>query len=240
MIPSLTSRRCAPSPRATRAPNPHSACSAGRRSSRLVSCMGPRPVSRLRHRRRRRGSAPRWAGRRPTTSPRVRRCAAPPRARIRAKSAPSRLWMLIHRCSLSHVRGVVGGLWRMKAPRARAPADADGRLLQWRKLENVRFSPLKTASKKLFPVKRTRGLRFAGPCRTAASGRRAFQVHGVSLICSARRASTEAHMLHAVTICYRTAAAATVLKDSSSFFTDHMLPPHALVEVLGGHRQSSR
>ena len=112
MIPSLTSRRCAPSPRATRAPNPHSACSAGRRSSRLVSCMGPRPVSRLQHRRRRRGSAPRWAG----AGRRLLRASEgaprPPRARIRAKSAPSRLWMLIHRCSLSHV----GTFTRVAAP----------------------------------------------------------------------------------------------------------------------------
>ena len=57
----------------------------------------PRPVSRLRHSRGRRGAAPRWAGRRPTTSWALTRCAAAGRARIRAYSAPSRSLPSDHR-----------------------------------------------------------------------------------------------------------------------------------------------
>ena len=67
-----------------------------------------------------------------------------------------------------------------------------------------------------------------------------MQVQAVSLICSANRASIEAHMMHAVVIRSRATATAAVSKDSSSFFTDHMLVCHALVEVLVDHRQSRK
>ena len=45
--------------------------------------------------------------------------------------------------------------------------------------------------------------------------------------------------LHAVTICSRAAATAADSKDSASFFTDHMLAPHAQAEALNDYRQSS-
>ena len=50
--------------------------------------------------------------------------------------------------------------------------------------------------------------------------------------------SADAGTLHAVTICSRAAATAADSKDSASFFTDHMLPPHAQAERLSNHRQS--
>ena len=84
-----------------------------------------------------------------------------------------------------------------------------------------------------------REIRFAAPAGPAARGRRAVQVHAVTLICSASRASTDAHMMHAVAICARAAAAAAILKGSWPFFTDNMLDHHAVVEVLDDHRQRS-
>ena len=50
--------------------------------------------------------------------------------------------------------------------------------------------------------------------------------------------SADAGTLHAVTICSRAAATAADSKDSASFFTDHMLAPHAQAEALSGYRQS--
>ena len=50
--------------------------------------------------------------------------------------------------------------------------------------------------------------------------------------------SADAGTLHAVTICSRAAATAADSKDSASFFTDHMLAPHAQAERLSDHRQS--
>ena len=83
-------------------------------------------------------------------------------------------------------------------------------------------------------------LQFAAPAGPSVRRRRAMQVQAVSLICSANRASIEAHMMHAVIIRSRTTATAAVSKDSSSFFTEHMLVCHALVEVLVDHRQSRK
>ena len=51
--------------------------------------------------------------------------------------------------------------------------------------------------------------------------------------------SADAGTLHAVTICSRAAATAADSKDSASFFTDHMLAPHAQAEALSGYCQSS-
>ena len=51
--------------------------------------------------------------------------------------------------------------------------------------------------------------------------------------------SADAGTLHAVSTCSRTAATAADSKDSASFFTDHMLAPHAQAEALSGYRQSS-
>ena len=50
--------------------------------------------------------------------------------------------------------------------------------------------------------------------------------------------SADAGTLHAVSICSRAAATAADSKDSASFFTDHMLAPHAQAERLRDHRQS--
>ena len=50
--------------------------------------------------------------------------------------------------------------------------------------------------------------------------------------------SADAGTLHAVTICSRAAATAADSKDSASFFTEHMLAPHAQAERLSDHRQS--
>ena len=58
-----------------------------------------------------------------------------------------------------------------------------------------------------------------------------MQIHAVSLICSASRDSTEAETLYAVVLCCRAAATAAALKGSSSFFTEHMMAPHA-VDVI--------
>ena len=51
--------------------------------------------------------------------------------------------------------------------------------------------------------------------------------------------SADAGTLHTVTICSRAAATAADSKDSASFFTDHMLAPHAQAEALNDYRQSS-
>ena len=51
--------------------------------------------------------------------------------------------------------------------------------------------------------------------------------------------SADAGTLHAVTICSRAAATAADSKDLASFFTDHMLAPHAQAEALNDYRQSS-
>ena len=50
--------------------------------------------------------------------------------------------------------------------------------------------------------------------------------------------SADAGTLHAVSICSRAAATAADSKDSASFFTDHMLAPHAQAEALSDYRQS--
>ena len=51
--------------------------------------------------------------------------------------------------------------------------------------------------------------------------------------------SADAGTLHAVTICSCAAATAADSKDSASFFTDHMLAPHAQAEALSDYCQSS-
>ena len=51
--------------------------------------------------------------------------------------------------------------------------------------------------------------------------------------------SADADTLHAVTICSRAANTAADSKDLASFFTDHMLAPHAQAEALSGYCQSS-
>ena len=51
--------------------------------------------------------------------------------------------------------------------------------------------------------------------------------------------SADAGTLHTVSICSRAAATAADSKDSASFFTDHMLAPHAQAEALSGYCQSS-
>ena len=90
-------------------------------------------------------------------------------------------------------------------------------------------STIKTAWKKFASFTSSAFLRFQLFQELASDA--AVQVHDVSLICfsSASRASTEAHMLHAVTICSRATATGAVSKGSSSFFTELMLAPHALV-----------
>ena len=52
--------------------------------------------------------------------------------------------------------------------------------------------------------------------------------------------SADAGTLHAVTIRSRAAAPAADLNSTASLVTDIMTAPHALVEVLDGHLQSSR
>ena len=125
----------------------------------------------------------------------------------------------------------------MKAPRARALADADGRLLKSRKLD-VRFSALKTACKKLFPVKRTRGLRFAapagaaGPCRKR---RRATLTHAVNVVSPHSTMAADAGTLPAVSIRSRAAATDADSKESASLVTEPITAPHALTQVFGDH-----
>ena len=51
--------------------------------------------------------------------------------------------------------------------------------------------------------------------------------------------SADAGTLHAVTIYSRAAATAADSKDSASFFTEHMLAPHAQAEALSDYCQSS-
>ena len=51
--------------------------------------------------------------------------------------------------------------------------------------------------------------------------------------------SADAGTLHAVSICSRAAATAADSKGSASFFTDHMLAPHAQAEALSDYYQSS-
>ena len=51
--------------------------------------------------------------------------------------------------------------------------------------------------------------------------------------------SADAGTLHAVTTCSRAAATAADSKGSASFFTDHMLAPHAQAEALSDYCQSS-
>ena len=51
--------------------------------------------------------------------------------------------------------------------------------------------------------------------------------------------SADAGTLHTVSIYSRAAATAADSKDSASFFTDHMLAPHAQAEALNDYRQSS-
>ena len=51
--------------------------------------------------------------------------------------------------------------------------------------------------------------------------------------------SADAGTLHAVSICSRAAVTAADSKDSASFFTEHMLAPHAQAEALSGYCQSS-
>ena len=51
--------------------------------------------------------------------------------------------------------------------------------------------------------------------------------------------SADAGTLHTVSICSRAAATAADSKDSASFFTDHMLAPHAQAEALSDYCQSS-
>ena len=50
--------------------------------------------------------------------------------------------------------------------------------------------------------------------------------------------SADAGTLHTVSISSRAAVTAADSKDSASFFTDHMLAPHAQAERLRDHRQS--
>ena len=51
--------------------------------------------------------------------------------------------------------------------------------------------------------------------------------------------SADASTLHTVSICSRAAATAADSKGSASFFTDHMLAPHAQAEALSDYCQSS-
>ena len=50
--------------------------------------------------------------------------------------------------------------------------------------------------------------------------------------------SADAGTLHTVSICSRAAATAADSKGSASFFTEHMLAPHAQAEALSDYRQS--
>ena len=87
---------------------------------------------------------------------------------------------------------------------------------------------------------RTLILHFAGPCRTAASGRRAKQDQAVHAVRVPRTGAADADTLHAVTIRSRTLAAAAISKGSASLMTELMTARLALIEVLDGYRQSSR
>ena len=51
--------------------------------------------------------------------------------------------------------------------------------------------------------------------------------------------SADAGTLHTVSICSRAAATAADSKGSASFFTEHMLAPHAQAEALSDYCQSS-
>ena len=51
--------------------------------------------------------------------------------------------------------------------------------------------------------------------------------------------SADAGTLYTVSICSRAAVTAADSKDSASFFTDHMLAPHAQAEALSDYCQSS-
>ena len=94
-IPSFVLQRWAPAPGATPPPSPASTRSAGGGSSRPTVPTGLRSVSRLRPYPGRRGSTPRWAGRGRLPPRRLGRCMAAARPRTRAKSAPSRLPLLL-------------------------------------------------------------------------------------------------------------------------------------------------
>ena len=52
--------------------------------------------------------------------------------------------------------------------------------------------------------------------------------------------TADAGTLHAVTIRSRAAAAVADSKDSASLMTEIITAPHALIEALGDHLQSSR
>ena len=74
----------------------------------------------------------------------------------------------------------------------------------------------------------------------AAAEARAKLDHAFHVACPHSAMAADAGTLHAVTICSRTLATAAVLKGSSSMVTEHMLAPHALIEVLDVNLQSSR
>ena len=104
----------------------------------------------------------------------------------------------------------------MKAPPDAPGRDADGRDLHGRTLRIAQSVTVKTACKKLIPLKRERGLRFAAPAGAAASGRRAMLTHGVNVVCPHSTMSADAGTLPAVSIRSCAAATGADSKDSVS------------------------
>ena len=99
---------------------------------------------------------------------------------------------------------------------------------------------MKTVCKKLFPLKREVVLQFAAPAGAAASGCRAMLAHAVHVVQEHSKMTADAGTLPAVSIRSRTAATGADSTDSASLVTEPITPPHALIEVLGDHLQSSR
>ena len=67
-----------------------------------------------------------------------------------------------------------------------------------------------------------------------------MQDHAFHVVCPHNAMAADAGTLHAVTIRSRTAATDADSKDSASLVTDPITAPHALIETLGDHLQSSR
>ena len=128
----------------------------------------------------------------------------------------------------------------MKAPPDAPGRDADGRDLRGITASAANCDTVKTACKKLLPLKRERGLRFAAPAGAAASGRRAMLTHGVNVVCPHSTMSADAGTLPAVTIRSCAAATGAASKETASLTTEIMTAPHALTEVFGDYLQSSR
>ena len=83
-------------------------------------------------------------------------------------------------------------------------------------------------------------LRFAAPAEGGRRRRRAQQDQAVHAVRVPSTGAADADTLHAVTIRSRTLATAADSKGFASLVIDLITAPHALVEVVDDHRQSSR